>query len=172
MRVAVAFSLILLLAGCFSSDGPLFGEARGKCPFTTPTTYEAVEPNSNHAPLRFLFETDGAYCKTTGPDDKITRTLFVPIGSGWSIVQGDEAQPSYLLIHVSGRQFTEYLPRCADFSASALRRVGVSFDENQNRCTATNAHQIEALFRSWRWGFHRASGAFRAVATESPAGSF
>lgn len=157
MRTFGVAALCLLLAGCFSSNGPVFSEDRGQCPFTTPTVYEEVD----ETPYRFVFETEGAYCKVTDPDGDVTLALFVPMGRNRWIVQGDEESPSYAILRRSGDRLTQYLPRCSDFSASRLRRLGVTFDDERNRCTVTEARQIETLFRSWGGG--RATGAYRRV---------
>jgi hypothetical protein len=78
-------------------------------------------------------------------------------------VQGDEERPTYMMMHRSGRRLTQYTPSCADFSAQRLRRLGVAYDEERKQCTATQARQIETLFRSWRSGSHPASGAYREI---------
>lgn len=147
MRALSVATLCLLVAGCFSSNGPVFSEDRGQCPFTTPTLYNERDPESD-APNRFTFETDGAYCKVTGPDADVTRVLFIPSGRNRWIVQGDEERPSYVIMRRSGDRLTQYLPRCQDFSASRLRRLGVTFDEERRNCTITEAQQIETLLRS------------------------
>jgi hypothetical protein len=157
MRAFSGAALCLLLAGCFSSAGPVFSEDRGQCPFTAPMVYEEVD----ETPYRFTFETDGAYCKVTDPDNDVTLVLFVPLGRNRWIVQGDEEHPSYIIMRRNGDRLTQYLPRCQDFSASRLRRLGITFDEDRRNCTVTDARQIETLFRSWGGG--RATGAYRRV---------
>jgi hypothetical protein len=158
MRAFSVAALCLLLAGCFSSSGPVFSEGRGQCPFTTPTLYEETEE-----PNRFLFETEGAYCKVTGPDADVTLALFIPIGRERWIVQGDEEHPTYMIMRRNGDRLTQYLPRCQDYSASHLRRLGIAFDEERRYCTVTEARQIETLFRSARG---RMMGAYRRVREE------
>jgi len=157
MRALSAAALCLLLAGCFSSNGPLFEEERGQCPFATPTVYEEID----ETPDRFVFETDGEYCKITNAEGGVRYALFVPIGRNRWIVQSEEDRPSYAIMQRRGDRLTQYLPRCSDFSASRLRRLGVQFDDERDRCTATDARQIETLFRSWGGG--RATGAYRRV---------
>lgn len=93
MRALSVATLCLLLVGCFSSNGPVFSEDRGQCPFATPTLYEETED-----PNRFTFETEGHYCKVTGPDGDVTLALFIPIGRERWIVQGDEASPTYMIM--------------------------------------------------------------------------
>ena len=66
MRVLAALTLSVLLSGCFSSDGPLFAETRGECPFATPTAYEEVDQH----PARFQFSRDGAHCLTVDEPDR------------------------------------------------------------------------------------------------------
>lgn len=144
MRALCAAAFCMLLAGCFTSNGPVFSEDRGQCPFTTPTAYNEVD----ETPYRFVFETDGHYCKVTGPDGDVTLALFVPSGRNRWIVQGDEEHPSYIIMRRSGDRLTQYLPRCQDFSESRLRRLGVTFDADRRYCTVTEARQIETLFRS------------------------
>jgi hypothetical protein len=97
-------------------------------------------------PGQFLFETDGASCKVTDPDGDISHALFVPMGRNWWIVQGDEARPSYFLMRRRGERLTQYMPRCEDFSASRLMRLGVTFDQDRKTCTVTEARQIDACF--------------------------
>lgn len=157
MRTFLALALCAVLSACFSSDGPVFSEDRGQCPFTTPTLYEEIDDT----PYRFVFESDGAFCKVTDADGNITRTLFVPLGRDRWIVQGAESRPTYAILRRRGDRLTQYIPRCGDFSAARLNRLGVSFDAERNRCTVTDAHQIETLFRSWRGG--RPTGAYRRV---------
>jgi hypothetical protein len=159
MRALCVAALCTLLAGCFSSNGPVFAEDRGQCPFATPTLYEEVDPESDSV-NRFTFETDGAYCKITDPRGEVSRALFVPSGRNRWIVQGDEEHPSYAIMRRSGDRLTQYLPRCQQFSASRLRRLGVTFDEDQRNCTVTEARQIETLFHSTNG---RLSGAYRRV---------
>jgi hypothetical protein len=79
-------------------------------------------------------------------------------------VQGDEEHPTYAIMRRSGDRLRNYLPRCQDYSASRLRRLGVTFDEDRRNCTVTEARQIEALFRS-RDG--HATSAYRRVREES-----
>lgn len=156
-------SLAFLTAGCFSSRAPLFEPARGACPFEAPTTLTEVEQDGT-LKERFTFESDGAFCRTTDPQGKVTRSLFVPFGSDWWIVQDEGEAPTYILMHRSGRKYLQYLPRCHDFTAARLTRLGVAFDEDRQKCTATDARQIETLFRSWRNPFRSPSGAFEVVA--------
>ena len=159
-RLAV-LAFCVLLSGCFSSDGPLFADTRGQCPFATPTIYEEVDEH----PARFLFARDGANCVTTDEQGKQTRTLFVPIGGDWWIVQGADPHPSYMLIHRSGGRLIQYAPPCHDFSASRLSRLGVTYDDERRECTATQARQIETLFRAWRYGwFHQPGDIYREMA--------
>jgi hypothetical protein len=158
MRTYLALALCLALAACFSSDEPVFSEERGQCPFSAPTSYDEIDDT----PYRFVFETDGAYCKVTGPDDNVTRTLFVPLGRERWIVQGeDEQRPTYAIMRRRGDRLIQYIPQCRDFSADRLRRLGVIFDEERSRCTVKDAHQVETLFRSWSGG--RATAAYRLV---------
>ena len=163
MRTLLALTLCAALAACFSSDGPVFAEDRGQCPFTTPTLYDEID----ETPYRFVFETDGAYCKVTDTDGNATRALFVPLGRDRWIVQGDEAQPTYAIMRRRGDRLIQYMPRCQDFSAARLRRLNVTFDEDRERCTVKDAHQVEALFRTWSGG--RATAAYRLV-REQPGG--
>ncbi|MEQ1818429.1 MAG: hypothetical protein ABL871_07435 [Terricaulis sp.] len=158
MRAFSVAALCLLLAGCFSSNGPVYSADRGQCPFTTPTLYEETEE-----PNRFTFETEGHYCKVTGPDADVTLALFIPIGRERWIVQGDEEHPTYMIMRRSGDRLTQYLPRCQDYSASRLRRLGITFDEDRRYCTVTEARQIETLFRS---AGGRMMGAYRRVREE------
>jgi hypothetical protein len=160
MRAFGAAALCLLPASCFSSNGPVFAENRGRCPFEAPTLYEEVDPNAEGPAARFTFETDGAYCKITDPDGEVTRALFVPSGRNRWIVQGDEERPTYAIMRRSGDRLRQYLPRCQDFSASRLRRLGIAFDEDRRNCTVSEARQVETLFRG-RDG--RATGAYRRV---------
>jgi hypothetical protein len=157
MRALSVAALCLLLAGCFSSNGPVFSEDRGQCPFTTPTAYNEVDETQ----YRFVFETEGAYCKITGPDGDVTLALFVPLSRNRWIVQGDEEHPSYTIMRRSGDRLTSYVPRCQDFPPSRLRRLGVTFDEDRRNCSVAEARQIETLFRSWGGG--RAMGAYQRV---------
>jgi hypothetical protein len=157
MRTLSVVALCLVLAGCFSSDEPVFTEDRGACPFTAPTVYEEVDGT----PYRFTFETDGAYCKVTDPDGDVTLALFVPIGRNRWIVQSDEESTTYAIMRRSGDRLTQYTPRCSDFSQARLRRLGVLFDEERERCTVTEARQVETLFRAWGGG--RATAAYRLV---------
>ena len=161
MRALSIALLCLGLAGCFSSNGPVFAEDRGQCPFARPTVYEEID----QTPYRFVFESDGAYCKVTDPDGDVTRALFIPLGRDRWIVQVDGPQPTYMIMRRNGERLTQYMPRCRDFSASRLRRLGVVFDEERERCTVTEAPQIETLFRSWGGG--RATGAYR-LARDAP----
>lgn len=156
MRAFSVAALCLLLAGCFSSNGPVFSEDRGHCPFATPAVYEEID----ETPYRFTFETAGAYCKVTDPEGDVTLALFVPFGRNRWIVQGDEAHPSYSIMRRSGDRLTQSLPRCQDFSASRLRRLGVAFDEERRNCIVTEARQIETLFRNSNG---RAMAAYRRV---------
>lgn len=165
MRILAVLLFPLALAGCFTSDGPVFEEARGRCPFTTPTLFEEIADNEAE-PIRMTFETDGAYCRFTRADKETERALFVPMGRNWWIVQGDEERPSYMLLHRSGRRLTQYFPRCADFSERRLNGLHVQYDESQRYCTVSEARQIETLFRSWRSPFRTPSGAFREVESE------
>ena len=160
MRKWAVLALAFALAGCFSSDGPVFDEARGDCPFETPSLYQEIDEGT---PGQFVFETDGASCKVTDPDGDISHALFVPMGRNWWIVQGDEARPGYFLMRRSGERLTQYLPRCEEFSVSRLTRLGVTFDEDRKNCTVTEARQIERLFRGWPSPFRRATGAYRLV---------
>lgn len=162
MRALSVAMLCLLLAGCFSSNGPVFSADRGQCPFTTPTLYEEVDPESD-AVNRFTFETDGAYCKITDPAGEVSHALFVPSGRERWIVQGDEERPTYMIMRRGGDRLRQYLPRCQDYSASRLRRLGVTFDEERRYCTLTEARQIETLFRS---AGGRMMGAYRRVREE------
>lgn len=160
MRAVALLALCLALGGCFSSERRLFPEERGQCPFTAATTLEEID----ETPTRFVFEPSGAYCQTTNEDGRVERTLFVPIGSNWWIVQEDKDNPSYVLVHRSGSRFSEYLPKCEDFSADRLRRLGVTFDDQRQNCTANDSRQIETLFRFWRYGWFRQEvGAFRIL---------
>jgi len=160
VRIFAVLALSLALGGCFSSERPLFAEASGHCPFTTPTLLEETDETPSH----FVFEASGNYCQTTNDEGKVERTLFVPIGGQWWIVQDDDEHPSYILVHRTGSRMMQYLPKCEEFSADRLQRLGVTFDAEQHNCTANDAHQIDTLFRSWRWGwFHRPVGAFRIV---------
>lgn len=159
MRALCVAALCTLLAGCFSSNAPVFSEDRGQCPFTTPTLYEEIDPNSD-AVNRFTFETDGAHCKITGPDGDVSLALFIPSGRNRWIVQGDEEHPTYAVMRRSGDRLSQYLPRCQQFSASRLQRLGVTFDEERRYCTVTAARQIETLFRSTDG---RKVGAYRRV---------
>jgi hypothetical protein len=163
VRILAILALCAALAGCFSSDGPVFEEARGDCPFTHPTTFLEDDPNAT-TENRFVFERDGASCKITGPDGDVSHALFVPMGRNWWIIQGDESRPSYALIRRHGGRMTQYHPRCQEVAASRLRRLGIAFDEDRQNCTVTEARQIESAFRSWRGSFHRATGAYREVA--------
>lgn len=163
MRILAVLAMALGLTGCFSSDHPLFDAERGSCPFATATIYDEVDPNASGPPNRFVFETEGQYCKVTDPDGDVSRSLFVPAGRGWWIVQGDEARPSYGLVRRNGARLTQYLPQCKDFSAARLTRLGVTFDEDRRECAVNDAHQVEILFRAWRSPFRRPSGAFREV---------
>jgi hypothetical protein len=166
--------LALLTAGCFSSREPLFEPAQGTCPFATPTALAEVERDGS-VQGRFTFETAGAFCKTTDPQGKVSRSLFVPIGASWWIVQDDATAPTYVLMHRSGRKYLQYLPRCRDFSKARLTRLGVEFDEDREKCIATEARQIETLFRGWRNPFRSPSGAFEiaepATRSEEPSRS-
>ena len=119
------------------------------------TLYEETEE-----PNRFLFETEGNYCKVTGPDGDVTLALFIPIGRERWIVQGDEASPTYMIMRRSGDRLRQYLPRCQDYSASRLRRLGITFDGERRYCTVTEASQVETLFRS---AGGRMMGAYRRV---------
>lgn len=160
MRIFAVLALSLALGGCFSSERPLFSEASGHCPFTTPTSLQEID----ETPSAFVFEPDGGYCRATNDQGKVSRTLFVPIGGQWWIVQDEGENPSYLLVHRTGSRLTQYLPKCEEFSESRLRQLGVTFDADRRSCTANDAHQIDVLFRSWRWGwFHQPVGAFRIV---------
>ena len=165
MRFWAVLLLPLAVAGCFTSDGPVFEEARGRCPFSAPTLFKEIADNDAE-PIMMTFEPDGAYCRFTQADREPERALFIPMGRNWWIVQGDEERPSYMLLHRSGARLTQYLPRCADFSESRLNRLQVQYDEGQRYCTVTEAHQIETLFRSWRSPFRAPSGAFREVESE------
>jgi hypothetical protein len=160
MRKWAVLALAFALAGCFSSNGPVFDQARGDCPFETPTLYREIDEGT---PGHFLFEADGASCKVTDPAGAVTHALFVPMGRNWWIVQGDEARPTYALMHRSGQRLTQYMPRCEEFSASRLTRLVVTFDEDRKNCTVTEARQIEHLFRGWPSPFRRATGAYRLV---------
>jgi hypothetical protein len=160
VRIFAVLALSLALGGCFSSERPLFAEASGQCPFIAPTTLQEID----ETPSTFVFAPDGAYCRATNDQGKVSRTLFVPIGGQWWIVQDDGEHPSYLLVHRTGSRLMQYLPKCEEFSESRLRQLGVTFDSERRYCTANDAHQIELLFRSWRWGwFHQPVGAFRIV---------
>jgi hypothetical protein len=160
VRIFAMLALSLALGGCFSSERPLFEEASGRCPFTAPTSLEEMD----ETPSLFVFEPSGNYCQTTDDHGKVSRTLFVPIGGQWWIVQDDDEHPSYILVHRTGSRMMQYLPKCEEFSESRLRQLGVTFDSERRYCTANDAHQIDALFRSWRWGwFHQPVGAFRIV---------
>jgi len=160
VRIFAVLALSLALGGCFSSERPLFAEASGHCPFTTPTLLEETDETPSH----FVFEASGNYCQTTNDEGKVERTLFVPIGGQWWIVQDDDEHPSYILVHRTGSRMMQYLPKCEEFSESRLRQLGVTFDAERRYCTANDAHQIDVLFRSWRWGwFHQPVGAFRIV---------
>jgi hypothetical protein len=166
VRIFAMLALSLALGGCFSSERPLFAEASGHCPFTVPTTLEEVD----ETPSRFVFETSGGYCRTTDDQGKISRTLFVPIGGQWWIVQDDDEHPSYILMHRVRSRLIQYVPKCEEFSADRLRRLGVTFDTERRYCTANDAHQIDVLFRSWRFGFfHHPIGAFHIAGPVSPA---
>jgi len=78
-------------------------------------------------------------------------------------VQCEEARPTYALMHRSGDRLVQYMPRCQEFSARRLASLGVQFDEDRDNCTATEARQVEILFRGWRLPFRRAMGAYRLV---------
>src|SRR5262249_15185160 len=141
-------------------ERPLFTEESGKCPFLTPTTLEEVD----ETPDRFVMSTSGGYCQGTDGTGRVSRALFVPIGGQWWIVQDDNDHPSYALVHRAGSRFFSYLPKCDEFPADRLRRLGVTFSADQRDCTANDARQIDTLFRSWRWGlFHQPSGEMRIV---------
>lgn len=160
MRIFAMLALGLALGGCFSSERPLFEEASGHCPFAAPTTLEEMD----ETPSLFIFEASGGYCQTTDDHGKVSRTLFVPIGGQWWIVQDDDEHPSYILVHRTGARMVQYLPKCEEFSEDRLRRLGVIFDTERRYCAANDAHQIDTLFRSWRWGlFHQTVGVFRIV---------
>lgn len=148
----------LFLGGCFSSEGPVFAEARGDCPFAAPANYREIDDGVTDV---FIFASDGAYCSITNARGEVDRALFVPIGRNWWIVQGEEDRPSYALMHRTGDRLVQYHPRCEEFSAARLRRLGVAFDEERQNCTVSEARQIETLFRSWRSPFRMASGAYR-----------
>jgi len=164
MRIVAMLGLSLALAGCFSSERPLFSEDRGHCPFTTPTTLEEID----ETPSRVVFTASGGYCQATDNEGRVSRALFAPIGAQWWIVQDDQDHPAYALVHREGSRIVEYLPKCEEFSADRLRRLGVTFDEGQRECTANDARQIDELFRSWRYRpFPRPVGAFRIL----PAGA-
>jgi hypothetical protein len=166
MRVIAALAAAALLSGCFVSEEPAFEAARGACPFAVPTSYQEAEEG---AATRFVFETEGAYCKTTSDDgSEPSLSLFVPIGSNWWVVQdeGDD-QTSYSMIRRTGARLLHYYPRCKDFSAARLRRLGVAFDEGRDTCTVDSAGQIETLFKSWRSPFRQAMGALEEIAPES-----
>jgi|SRR6185312_12447661 len=167
MRILAMLALSVALGGCFSSEHPLYTEDRGQCPFATPTTLEEIGETSE----RFTFVASGGYCQATDGNGRVSRALFVPIGAQWWIVQDDDEHPSYALIHREGSRLVEYLPKCNEFSADGLRRLGVTFDDRQEECTVNDAHQIDTLFRSWRYRlFPKAVGAFRilSASVEAP----
>lgn len=164
MRVWLVVALCAALGGCFTSQAPVFDAARGACPFATPTHYRELEQGQSRPAADaalFTFETDGASCKTTDENGKATHALFVPIGGDWWIVQSDDEHPYYSMMHRSGGVLRQYLPKCQDFSESRLRRLNVTFDDERQYCTVTDAHQVETLFRSWRSPFRAPAGAFR-----------
>jgi hypothetical protein len=166
MRVVAALALSLALAGCFSSEHPLFAESRGQCPFTTPTAIEEVDKDASpsETPERYTFIASGGYCQTMDHTGRVSHALFVPIGDQWWIVQDDDEHPSYGLIHREGARVLEYLPKCEEFPADRLRRLGVTFNEQQTECTANDPRQIDTLFRSWRdSGHHEPGGELRIV---------
>jgi hypothetical protein len=133
--------------GEFSSDSPLFEEARGACPFVSPAIYVDTREEGGGA---ILFETEGTYCRFTDTSGSKARALFVPIERNWWIVQSDEPRPIYTLVQRRGTQLLQYQPLCSDFPAQRLTALGVSFNEDQSVCSATRASQVETLFRSWR----------------------
>jgi hypothetical protein len=147
MRIWTILACALSLTSCFSSEKPLFDEARGACPFQTPTLYiDAYE----EAPRPILFERDGAYCRFSDLLEGSVRALYVPSERDWWIVQSDEPRPIYTLVHRSGRRLLQYQPLCSDFSTQRLRALGVDFDKRREWCIASQPSQLETLFRSWR----------------------
>jgi hypothetical protein len=167
MRMFVVAALCCALAGCFEADGPLFPEARGACPFDTPSQWITVDPKDRSEPEPgeqiIQFETDGAFCKISGQGITEERVLFVPISHGWYILQDESGAQTYSLMRVTRTAMKNYLPACSDFNAARLRRAGIAFDDERDRCKATTPEQIETLFREWRSPFRRASSEMRRV---------
>lgn len=164
MRIFAMLGLSLALGGCFSSERPLFSEDRGQCPFTTPTTLEEIDAT----PSRVVFTASGRYCQATDENGAVSRALLVPIGAQWWIVQDEEEHSFYALVHREGSRIVEYLPKCEEFSADRLRRLGVTFSDDQRECTANDARQIDTLFRAWRNRlFPKPAGAFRILPADA-----
>jgi hypothetical protein len=147
MRIWAILACALSLAGCFSSDSPLFEETRGACPFVSPVIYVDAHDEGGTA---ILFQREGAYCRFSDSSGSSARALFVPLERNWWIVQSDEPHPIYTLAHRRGTRLLQYQPLCSDFPAQRLEALGVGFNEDQSVCSPTQASQVEALFRAWR----------------------
>ena len=159
--IALLILAAFALSACmFTSAAPLFAPERGACPFPTGQRFETLQSDPEEGPLTAGAEkpvltvaVDGTHCVLTRDDEpEPQRTLFIPMGRNAWIVQSETGGPLYFVARRRGDRLTFHFPDCDHFSARRLRRLGVVTEDESGRttCLASDARQIETLFRSWR----------------------
>jgi hypothetical protein len=137
MRIAIVLAACLALAGCFTSETPLYAERDGACPVQTATTFtvQQVDAGGRFADMPvFTIRPEGRLCVRTPegtPDAAPEPALLVAFENGWYVVQREKDEGSvgdrylYQLARFEGDRVEIYMPSCGDFTSAALSELGV-----------------------------------------------